>query len=203
MITKEEIEAQLSQNEAYQHIRIDGLPPGLLMHNALSMLLPKSTKKGYCPHGNLITEKCDKCIEASAYRNSEGILILPSTAVMHSIVSAASAYDRVAKRSINQLISGTVRIVPYEIPLEKDGKYLREYDVHVTPVVVQRNRIIRMRPWVKEWEAEFYIIRDTSFIPDGKILVDILKDAGRRIGVLDFRPQRKGPFGTFTVEEIK
>ena len=37
-------------------------------------------------------------------------------------------------------------------------------------------------------------------LPDARPVIENLEDAGRRIGLLDFRPQKLGEFGTFKVK---
>ncbi len=41
---------------------------------------------------------------------------------------------------------------------------------------------------------------DSSMLPDARPVIENLEDAGRRIGLLDFRPQKLGEFGTFKVK---
>ena len=58
------------------------------------------------------------------------------------------------------------------------------------------------RPRLDEWRLEFTLdVDETMFAPDFvRLLVD---DAGTKIGLGDFRPDRKGPFGKFAVTSWK
>lgn len=60
----------------------------------------------------------------------------------------------------------------------------------------------RVRAILTDWEASFNVVYDGDKLDDltGKLRV-ILEDAGERIGLLDYRPQHAGPFGTFEVTE--
>ena len=63
--------------------------------------------------------------------------------------------------------------------------------------------MLRSRPKIPKWEATFYIIYDKTFLPNVDILRQILSDAGKRFGLLDYRPQKGGPFGVFEVVEFE
>ena len=68
-------------------------------------------------------------------------------------------------------------------------------------VVIQRARVVKARPVIKDWSLKFEMEIDTSMIPDIAAVIDNLEDAGRRVGILDFRPQKLGEFGTFRVKK--
>jgi hypothetical protein len=50
--------------------------------------------------------------------------------------------------------------------------------------------------------VEFQLVFDSNRLPKGieATLVEIIEDAGTRMGLLDYRPQHQGWFGTFTIE---
>jgi hypothetical protein len=54
------------------------------------------------------------------------------------------------------------------------------------------------RPSFHDWRLEFEVVLDTSII-GVKLFREIVDAAGKRIGLGDFRPDRKGPFGRFVV----
>ena len=70
------------------------------------------------------------------------------------------------------------------------------------PVVVQRNRILRTRAKFDEWGAIFTVDVDDELV-DKQQLEAWLDIAGRRIGLGDWRPERSGHFGRFSVENIE
>lgn len=66
-------------------------------------------------------------------------------------------------------------------------------------------RILAHRPMFDDWALEFIVDLDTSIV-GAKIFRSIVDDAGKRIGLGDFRPATKGPYGKFVVtrwEELK
>ena len=187
-------------------VRIASVEPGLLMHNALSMTLKPSSKKSTCPHGVAYGTRCDECLEAKAYRSANtGGLFVPSVALHMSMVNAAGSFrmdEGGKKTSAKRYIAGSVRVLPNEIPLiDGDGELITKYDVDARPVVVQHARVIRDRPWVKVWNAEFLI--NYERIADPSIIKEVLEFAGQRVGLLDFRPEHMGIFGTFRVTNFE
>ena len=77
-----------------------------------------------------------------------------------------------------------------------DGDYI----IDSRPVVVPATggRVIRYRPKFPEWELMFEIEFDDDLLKEDE-LRQIVDDTGKRVGVLDFRPEKKGPFGRFVV----
>lgn len=54
------------------------------------------------------------------------------------------------------------------------------------------------RPRVDEWRCTFTVDVDTSMFPPN-LIRSVIDDAGKKIGLGDYRPARKGPFGRFVV----
>lgn len=55
------------------------------------------------------------------------------------------------------------------------------------------------RPRVDSWSLTFTLDVDTSVF-DPKLVRALIDDAGKKIGLGDYRPARKGPFGRFVVK---
>jgi hypothetical protein len=56
------------------------------------------------------------------------------------------------------------------------------------------------RPRVDAWSCTFEIEIDTGMFPPA-LIRSIIDDAGKKIGLGDYRPARKGPFGRFVVSK--
>ena len=54
-----------------------------------------------------------------------------------------------------------------------------------------------------EWTLNFQILYEADVIANPNIIKEILEEAGYRMGLLDYRPQHLGPFGTFTVTKFE
>jgi len=151
--------------------------------------------------GKRINKSYDQKEEAeiSAYWSTgkKKELIIPSQILYASILNGAS-WHKVNRRSAKSILAGSIRIEPMEISLGTD-----KYDIDTRPVVIQRARVLKSRAIIKEWKATFEIVYSEDLITDVSILKTVLEEAGMRIGIMDFRPQKGGPFGTFKVTEFK
>jgi len=130
--------------------------------------------------------------------NGEEQLYIPAYAVYSMIIKTAGQYKS-RRTSLSSLLAGTIRIEPEEILLGHCN-----YEIDIRPVNVQKSKVLRARAKIPEWTAEFTIVYN-KILPDNIVatLKEILEDAGTRIGLLDYRPQHKGWFGTFTVEKFE
>ena len=126
-------------------------------------------------------------------------LYVPSEAVYGMIINTAKQY-RVKKMSLSSMLAGSIHIEPEKIPLGTD-----KYEVDIRPVVIQKNRVPKARARLNNWELTFYIVYYNPAIPKDILptLREVLQDGGYRMGLLDYRPQHKGWFGTFTIEEFE
>lgn len=124
-------------------------------------------------------------------------LIIPAQAIYASILNASSFY-KIQKRSAKSILAGSIKVEPFEVSLGTD-----EFEVDVRPVVIQRQKVLKGRARLDEWKASFQIIYNEQLINDAQIIKDILTEAGLRIGLLDFRPQRGGSFGCFEISKFE
>lgn len=168
-------------------IELTGESP-LLMNNPASMMdEQKSTKK---------TARYDHKAEAEklAYKDDKGVLYVPAAAVKGCIIGGAS-YVKFGKFAAKPMIAGGVHIKPEKISLGT-----KKYDLDIRTVVIQRARVVKARPMIENWKITFELEYDESLIPyPERDLKPIIEDAGKRIGLLDFRPQKLGSFGRFKV----
>lgn len=58
--------------------------------------------------------------------------------------------------------------------------------------------LLRHRPRLDKWKAAFGLLYDETLMKPEQVR-RIVDDCGSRVGLLDFRPERKGPFGRFMV----
>ena len=59
-------------------------------------------------------------------------------------------------------------------------------------------RILAHRPMFDDWKLSFEVVLD-ELILGPKLFRQVVDDAGKRIGLGDFRPATKGPYGRFHV----
>ncbi len=178
-------------------VEIEGVTP-VLMHSAHNMGKEKTFKKNPA-------KQYDPKVDAEnvAYRNSKKELVLPSRCLKACFVNGASWF-KFGNKGAKAIVAGCTRIEPSEILFQDNkGKVLTKYEIDLRPVVIQRARIIRARPRLDDWKCKFEIIYDDDIIKDVSILERILEESGKRIGLLDNRPQKYGDNGNFKVTKFK
>jgi hypothetical protein len=134
--------------------------------------------------------------ELAAYRDQEtGNLYIPSTAVQRCLIGAAAYSKGKGRASLQKQTAASIFVTPDRMSLG-----VKTYAIDSRPVVIKatQGRIVRHRPRLDEWSVSFQIEYDENLLTE-KQLRQIVDDAGTRVGLLDFRPEKKGPFGRFVV----
>lgn len=183
-------------SEIYKKIdvKIRGLTP-LLMNR----LNPESLKtKSRMKMQDYSTTEDAKKSAYMAEIDGKMQLYIPQEALYSMIINTAKQY-KLRRMSLASLLAGTMRVEPEKVPLGTD-----KYEVDERAVVIQNQRVLKGRAKLPKWSAEFQLVYDSRRLPDGieATLKEILEDAGTRMGLLDYRPQHKGWFGTFAVESF-
>lgn len=131
----------------------------------------------------------------------------PSTHFEGALIKAAASFKVVGRRgrTYRDLFSSAIIIDPEKIyhtvpvPEDLDTDADKPLYLDVRPVVIQRARIVRVRPAFKAgWELSFEILVNDDEI-QSDLLQDVLILAGRMVGIGDFRPR----FGRFSVVEFR
>jgi len=136
------------------------------------------------------------------YLSSEGRPVIPGPNVFSAIVDAGRFIKSGKSKlttSKSSLVPAGVTVVEIEIPLAP-AKW--EVDSRAVVVPATGGRVMCHRPRFDEWGLAFTIDVDAEMFAQDTVreLVDI---AGKRLGLGDFRPSRKGPFGRFKVTSWK
>ena len=137
--------------------------------------------------------------ETALYQDENGVLYEPASHLEGALQNAARSFKITGKRGATyaRLVGSTTEIIPDAIP-HKITKHITD----ARPVVVQRARVIRYRPRFDEWELDFTLrLLDEQL--QIKTMKEILDYAGAYVGIGDYRPQRGGKFGKFTVTKWK
>lgn len=143
---------------------------------------------------NSAAKKTDN-VESYVYRNADGELCIPGEYVRMSVVMAAKYRQdpRSSRKSAFDLFKAGIISLTELAPLgTKDWDYL-----DARRVMVQRSGVTRQRPAMNAgWRAEFQFMVNTPEYISAQLLHQVLNDAGRLVGVGDFRPT----FGRFLVK---
>jgi hypothetical protein len=87
-------------------------------------------------------------------------------------------------------------VVGIELPIEHKEPW--SVDTRAVRIPSTGGRILCHRPSFNDWRLSFTLSVDTDLI-SAKLVREIVDAAGKRIGLGDFRPSCKGPFGKFVV----
>lgn len=140
--------------------------------------------------------------EKKLYQDKNGKLFIPGPNIFSCLVEAGrhiKAGKRQLTTAITSLVPAGLQIEEIVLPLKHEG-----WEVDVRSVVnpSTRGRFLCYRPRLDAWSLSFTLEIDEEMFSEATVrqLVDI---AGKRLGLGDFRPQRKGPFGRFVVVSWK
>lgn len=136
--------------------------------------------------------------EHAAYRDPDsGELYVPGVALQRSLINGAAYCKGKGRASLQKSAAACLIVSPERVSLG-----CREYVVDCRPVVVPatKGRVLRYRPRLDKWRLSFQLDYDDTLLSTKQVR-DVVDNAGTRVGLLDFRPERKGPFGRFNVVE--
>lgn len=134
--------------------------------------------------------------EISAYRDPDKKnLFIPAIALQRALIAGAVFSKGKGRASLQKVAAACILIYPERLDLGTD-----KYDIDSRAVVVPatRGRIIRHRPRLEKWQVSFTLEYDDVLLKEKEVR-KIVDDTGSRVGLLDFRPEKKGPFGRFVV----
>jgi hypothetical protein len=137
-------------------------------------------------------------VESYVYRNDDNELCIPGEYVRQAVIMAAKYRQdpRSARKSAMDLTKAAVISLT---PLASLGITEWDYE-HRCRVQVQRSGVTRVRPAVNAgWRASFvFLVNLPEYVPPA-MLHGLLTDAGRLVGIADFRPT----YGRFQVTSFE
>jgi hypothetical protein len=174
------------------HIRIEGSTP-FLFHR---WVVEAVAEKAKAAKGSKAKKSDD--LESYVYRVDNGNLGIPGEYLRQAVIHAAKFQQdpRSPRKSAMDLFkAGVVALTE----VADTGKAAWDY-VDQRRVTIQRNGITRSRPALnKGWVVEFEIMVNLpEYIPK-ELLRSTIEQAGRLIGIGDFRPT----YGRFGLTEFK
>ena len=138
--------------------------------------------------------------EIAAYRDEDsGILFIPCIAVQRALVNAAMFSKGKGRASLQKPVAACVMVSPVKLFLG-----VKKYVIDSQRVVIPATKgsVIRHRPRLDMWQVAFDLEYDDTLLTEEQMRT-IVDDTGQRVGLLDFRPACKGPFGRFMVTSWK
>ena len=137
--------------------------------------------------------------ELAAYRDGHRELFIPGVNVQRALVAAAAFSKGKGRASLQKQAAACIIVTPEHLLLGT-----KEFAIDTRPVVVPatKGRVLRHRPRLDAWGCEFTIEYDDNLLKATEIR-RIVDDMCQRVGLLDFRPEKKGPFGRCMVTTWK
>lgn len=137
--------------------------------------------------------------EKKLYLGLNGKPCIPQPNLMRCIIDGG-AFFKAGKSKVttqkSSLIPACVDIAGVEIPLiHKDSWTV---DTRAVRIPSTGGRILAHRPIFNDWRLDFTLTLDDTVMTSG-LLREILDASGGRVGLGDFRPACKGPYGKFNV----
>jgi hypothetical protein len=133
------------------------------------------------------------------YHDINGNFCIPQPNLMRCLVDGGK-FHKIGKKQVTtkeeSMLFSCLDIAVATIPIE----HVQPWKVDTRPVVIPstKGRILAHRPMFDDWALSFTVDLDTELLGPN-LLRRIIDDAGKRIGLGDFRPARKGPYGKFHV----
>ena len=138
--------------------------------------------------------------EMYLYRDAEGRPCIPAINIKACLRDAGRNYRiKGRKMTFAAAIRAGIDVKPFYVPiLDPDTGQLAKWTVDYRPVVVQCQRIMRARPRFDRWMLCFKVINKDPTVILRDAFRKILEDAGKWIGLGDYRPE----FGLFEVRKF-
>lgn len=147
--------------------------------------------------------------EEKLYETRDGAPYMPTENLMACLIDAGMHVKLDGKRQMSTrqstLLPGFLQIDDHYIPLldsSESASAVWEVDMRQGRNPNGGEAVCIIRPRFDEWSMRVHFAMDTESLPETtyRSLIDI---AGSRIGLGDFRPQRRGIFGRFRVDSWK
>jgi hypothetical protein len=137
--------------------------------------------------------------QSKLYLGLNGKPMIPQPNLMRCIVDGGY-FHKIGKKQVttkeSSLVYACLNIEGVEIAI----RHKQPWKVDTRPVVIPatKGRILAHRPMFDDWELHFSVELDTTIMGTG-LLRKIIDDAGKRIGLAELRPAKKGPYGRYVV----
>lgn len=140
-----------------------------------------------------------------AYIASDGTFYFNAFAIPNSMGNAGGSHKSTGTRkSLRYVVPSAVRMDTDTVTILNGKGPAKDFEVDARPVTIPatKGRVMRYRPRFEQWGAKFILHVDDELLSP-EMANQLLSEAGQSIGIGDFRPEKRGPFGRFIVTEWK
>lgn len=139
--------------------------------------------------------------EESLYKDEQGNPGLPGENLRQCLLAAGKyikiGQERMSDKRMN-LLPASFHVSPVFLRIKSNSGW--KVDTRPVRIPATDGRILRHRACFDDWALAFSVGLDEDIITE-KTFRELVDIAGTRIGLGDFRPDTKGPFGRFVVTE--
>jgi len=179
------------ENEIRYGVEIKGMSPLLMNRFLPAELLETKVKRGNAKDVN---------VEDKLYLTEDGRPYVPSTYIRNSLIEAGKSI-RIkgrGKSTYSKLLGSSLIVQPDNIIINSSTGWESFTTTAVNPTT--KGRVMVTRPMFKDWTLSFEaVVLDD--IPE-EVFRNILDEAGRYVGIGDWRPAKKGMYGKFIVTKL-
>lgn len=140
-----------------------------------------------------------------AYIAADGTYYFNSFAIPCAMGSAGANHKATGTRkTLRFVVPSAIRMDADTVTIMNGSGVAKSFEVDSRPVTIPatKGRVMRHRPRFDQWGARFTLhVNDDLLSPD--MAHTLLNEAGQSIGIGDFRPEKRGPFGTFRVVKFE
>ncbi len=130
----------------------------------------------------------NKCFERGATKQKNGMLWKTGCLIEQDYCPLSYAGKKISVEDID------------EVPNPALDEFFQK-NMFQAMVKVGTSSILRTRPLFNKWSCELTVIYDSS-VMNKESLIQAAKDAGRLVGLCDWRMEKGGQFGRFSVDVI-
>lgn len=193
-VAEPEVDAPATMRPEVATFTIIGMSP--LLQNNPADFIGKSESSDLAA-GKKVYDDEDEA-KRRLYLSPDGEVCHPCEAFTKAMVKAVAG-KKFGKMFATSAIKGSVFITePHALIIDEKGKPAK-YHVDRRPVVVGKARILRCRPCFSNWRMKVAFEIDAAILQPSQVK-ESLALAGRIIGIGDYRPEKGGGFGRFTVQ---
>ena len=138
--------------------------------------------------------------EYATYRIPDsGELFIPGINVRAALIQGGKYSKGKGRATLSKTVAACVMVSPEYLNLGTKDYVI---DTRWARNPTTGGSILRHRPRLDDWEVSFRLEYENSLLSEKQVR-KIVDDTGHLIGLLDYRPEKKGMFGRFMVTEWK
>ena len=132
-----------------------------------------------------------------AYLDEDGKPYIPNANLQQCLVNGGKKCKGKGRGTLSQAVAGAVQVLEERIPLKAKPLELFR-NIRKNPST--GGKMLQYRVRIPDpWKATFTVAWDDEVIMREQMM-DVLRAAGMRVGLMDWRPEKRGCYGQFVPE---